>query len=404
METKNIKVFKRFLVTAIMIALLAVSVSAGISAVAAAEGTVAAPASDPSPAIYVAQKNANSVVGVTTVQEKWDRMTRIIQPQTISGGSGVVIKEGGYILTNDHVVAGGSAFEILMPSGETAKAELVGTDPSSDIAVLKVEEQYASELVPVELGSLSELMVGSTVIAFGNPGDRDTLANTVTQGIVSALSRTVSPDSSASRGVTYIQHDAALNPGNSGGPLFNYKGELVGINNWKMSSSGYYDTASIEGLGFAIQVEVAYKNAMLLIENGSIKRSALGISAYEYDGPDDPLPSDPPISVMVYELLPGKAAETAGIRQYDFIYAMNGVRVKDIAELFTELDKYEVGTVVTLTIVRYKSIILAEEQQYQGEDDIFGDIFEYHYGPNLPTFSGGFDKLAIEVELTVLDD
>jgi len=402
MKTKNVK---RFLVAATLLALLAVSVLAGISAIAAAE-TVAVPAYDPSPAIYVAQKNANSVVGVTTIQEKWDRMTRITQPQTISGGTGVVIKEGGYILTNDHVVTGGSSFEILMPSGETAKAELVGTDPSSDIAVLKVEEQYASELVPVELGSLSELMIGSTVIAVGNPGDRDTLANTVTQGIVASISRTVSPDSYSSRGVTYIQHDAALNPGNSGGPLFNYKGQLVGINNWKMSSSGYSNAASIEGLGFAIQVEVAYNNAMLLIDKGKIERPAIGISALEYDGPDDPLPSDPPISVMVAELLPGKAAEAAGVKQYDFIYAINDARVKSISELWAELDKYEVGTVVTLTVVRYKVITPAEEPQYQAEDDIFGGMFDYYrdQGSNLPTFSGGFDKLTIELELTVLDN
>jgi serine protease Do len=402
MKTKNTKNLKRFLIAAMMAVLLAVSTLAGISAIAGAVDPVPMPAGDPSPAIYVAQKNANSVVGVTTVQEKWDRYTRMTNPQTISGGSGVVIKEGGYILTNDHVVTGGSSFDILMPSGETAKALLVGTDPSSDIAVLKVEEPFASELVPVELGTLSELMVGSTVIAIGNPGDSDTLANTVTQGIVSALARTVSPDSSTSRGVTYIQHDAALNPGNSGGPLFNYKGQLVGINNWKMSSNAYSGSASIEGLGFAIQVEVAYNNAMVLIEKGKIERPAIGISAIEYDGPDDPLPSDPPISVMVYELLPGKAAEAAGIRQYDFIYAINGVRVKDLAELYAELDKYEVGTVVTMTIVRYKNITPAETVEVQTEDDMFGEFY-FDMGPSLPTFSGGFDKLAIEVELTTLD-
>ena len=208
-----------------------------VSAVAEpAQAVAAEPVSDPSPAVYVAQKNANSVVGVITNVQNWNRSTGEVEETMYSQGSGVVIQEGGYVLTNYHVISGGDSFQVLLPSGEKAEATLAGSDSSLDLAVLQVTGDAAKELVPATIGSSSSLIVGSTVVAIGNPGG-EVLANTVTQGIVSALERSDVNGKNTTRTVDYIQHDAAINSGNSGGGLFNYKGELVGINTLKYSGS-----------------------------------------------------------------------------------------------------------------------------------------------------------------------
>ena len=149
-----------------------------------AQPEVAAPTVDDSPAIYVAQKNAHSVVGIITNTEGWSRSSGV-QNTMVAQGSGVVIAEGGYVLTNNHVIEDGSAFQILLPDDEKVDATLVGADPAMDLAVLKVTEK-ADSLVPVSIGASESLPVGSTVIAIGNPGG-EILATTVTRGIISAL-------------------------------------------------------------------------------------------------------------------------------------------------------------------------------------------------------------------------
>ena len=252
------------------------------------------PSGDPSPAIYVTEKNSNSVVGVLTNDQKWDRSTGEIVNDLISQGSGVVIADGGYILTNYHVVEDGTGYQILMPNGEKVDATIVGTDSSTDLAVVKVNEG-AEMLAPVSIGATENLKVGSTVIAIGNPGG-EVLANTVTQGIVSALERTSVNASNTSRRISNIQHDAAINSGNSGGGLFNYKGELVGINTLKYGGS-VYSSVSVEGLGFAIPVDTAYPVAMQLIQYGEVIRPQMGITVSDTEGPDEPMSNYPPASV-----------------------------------------------------------------------------------------------------------
>ena len=154
---------------------------------ASAEEPVAEVSEDTNPAIYVAQKNANSVVGVITNMQDWNRSTGETEETMIGQGSGVVIAEGGYVLTNYHVIEDGTAYQVLMPNGDKVDATLVGSDSSLDLAVLQVQEQ-ADTLVPATIGDSTSLQVGATVIAIGNPGG-EVLANTVTQGIVSALER-----------------------------------------------------------------------------------------------------------------------------------------------------------------------------------------------------------------------
>ena len=361
---------------------------------AASQQTVAAqPASDPSPAIYVAQKNANSVVGVITNTQQWDRSSGEVKENAYAQGSGVVIKEGGYVLTNYHVVEGGDSYKVLMPSGEKADATLTGSDSSLDLAVLKVDGEYADQLVPVTIGSSSDLIVGSTVVAIGNPGGED-LANTVTQGIVSALERSQVYSNNTTRNVDYIQHDAAINSGNSGGGLFNYKGELIGINTLKYSGSAY-SAVCFEGLGFAIPVDTVVPIAMQLIENGKVIRPQMGITVADKEGPDEPMGNYPPASVCIYSVEEGSPAEKAGLKQYDFIYAINDERVTSFRELTAILDKYQAGDSVSVTVVRYANAYL-QQTQANSYNDMFGNFFGgygfgygYGYGNGNDNYNNG---------------
>ena len=361
--------------------------NAGMNAAASAEGTqaeAAAPVADDSPAIYVAQKNANSVVGIITNTEAWDRSNGV-QNAMVAQGSGVVIAEGGYVLTNNHVIEDGSAFQVLMPNGDKVDATLVGADSAMDLAVLKVNEQ-ADTLAPVTIGSSANLPVGSTVIAIGNPGG-EILANTVTRGIISALERTSMSGSNTTRNVNYIQHDAPINSGNSGGGLFDYQGNLIGINTLKYRGS-YYSSGSYEGLGFAIPVETAYPIAQQLIEHGKVIRPQIGVTVIDHEGPDEPMNDYAPASVCITGVNPGSPAETAGLKQYDFITAVNGERVTSRRELTTLLDTFKPGDTVTLSIVRYNNAGM-QSNPYESYYNPFGYGFGgfpfggyYSYGGN----------------------
>ena len=340
----------------------------------ATQAQVGSPVIDTSPAIYVAEKNANSVVGIITNTQGWDR-TYGVQDRMMAQGSGVVIAEGGYVLTNYHVIEDGNAFQVLLPSGDKVDATVAGADSNLDLAVLKVTDQ-ANKLVPVTIGSSEAMKVGSTVIAIGNPGG-EVLANTVTQGIISALQRTSVSSNNTTRNVDYIQHDAPINSGNSGGGLFDYQGNLIGINTLKYGGS-YYSSNSYEGLGFAIPIETAYPIAQQLIENGKVLRPQLGITVKDYDGPDEPMQDYAPASVCVYGVTEGGPAEKAGIKQYDFITAINGKRVTSRRELTTLLDKFQPGDTVTVTVVRYNNVSMMPVNN--GYDSYYGFPFGFGFG------------------------
>ena len=358
---------------------------------AAALAEMTAPASDPSPAIYVAQKTSASVVGVITQAQTWLAEYRQVQEVTISSGSGVVIQEGGYILTNSHVVEEGSAYKVLMPDGEKVEAVLVGNDTSTDVAVLKItDEEAASQLTPVEIGASSDLLVGSTVIAIGNPGG-EVLANTVTQGVVSALERNTVSASRTSREIAYIQHDAAINSGNSGGGLFNYLGQLVGINTLKYAGSAY-SSISFEGLGFAIPVETAMHIAGDLIEYGKVRRATMGVIVTEYtEGPEEPMMTIAPSGVYITDVVEDTPAAEAGFKAYDYIYSFNGVRVSSYAELTTQQDNYTEGDTVVVEVARYKEIAPVTVNY-----GLYGSA-------TILSVSGGYEIVPVEVTLKYLD-
>ena len=299
-----------------------------------------------SPAISVYEKCADSVVGVITYTQRWVQSENELQESEVGEGSGVVISDDGYILTNNHVVADGNYYKVLLPNGEKVEATLVGADSGTDIAVLKVEGQTLSA---IEVGSSSDLKVGQTVIAIGNPGG-SVLANSVTQGIVSALERDM--ENAFTRQVKTIQHDAAINPGNSGGALLNTKGQLVGINTLKYTGSTY-SNATYEGLGFAIPIDTAMPLAQQIIEYGEVRRPALGITCGTFSGPDAPVSNYPPASVVISEVTEGGPAAEAGIEAFDFITEVDGERITSLNDLTAVLDSHKEGDTVKVTVLRY---------------------------------------------------
>lgn len=369
---------------------------------AMAEGTV--PAFDPSPAIYVAQKTANSVVGVITSTQSWNSQTREITEDPISQGSGVVIRDGGYIVTNNHVIEDGESFQILLTDGTKVDAELIGADSSTDLAVLKVSE-HLEDLTVAELGSTADLVVGSTAIAVGNPGG-ELLNNTVTSGIVSALERSNIKGSQTSRAIDYIQHCAAINGGNSGGGLFDYMGRLIGINTLKYTG-GSYAQYTYEGLGFAIPVETVKSISDDLIDYGKVQRAQLGIKAGDYtDGPDEPMSNHAPAGVYAFDVTEDGPAAKAGMKQYDCIYSVNGVHVSNFTELTTQLDKYEIGETVTVTVVRYDQIqyAAASNQDMNNYYYYFFNMPTQSMAPSGFTVSGGYDFVDLEITLQMMEE
>ncbi len=256
-----------------------------------------------------------------------------------SMGSGFIISADGYIITNHHVVAGASEIIITTHQGEEYTATLIGTHEANDLAVLKVE---AIGLPVAPLGSSTDLIVGDMVVAIGNP--LGTLSATLTAGYVSGKDRTISTDGSV---INMIQTDAAINSGNSGGPLFNMKGEVIGITSAKYSgttSSG----ASIEGIGFAIPIDDVKETIQYIQENGSIARPYMGVEiTNQYDG----------IGVYVRGVDAGGAAENAGIKPGDLIISVDGTPVKTIEELTSAINSYRVGDIVSITVYRNGKIL-----------------------------------------------
>ena len=261
-----------------------------------------------------------------------------------SSGTGIIMSSDGYVITNHHVITGALVISVLTNDNQEYEAALVGSDEMSDLAVLKID---ARGLQAAEFGDSSKLRVGDSVVAIGDPLGVQ-LRGTMTNGIISAINRDLTV---GDRTMTLIQTNAALNNGNSGGPLINCYGQVIGINTVKMSSY-YTATASVEGLGFAIPISVAKPIIDELIENGYVAgRPAIGISG-------DSLPSyyrtyyRLPDGVYVTSVNEGSDAKAKGIREGDIVTAINGEKICSIDELNTVKNQYAAGDEVTLTIYR----------------------------------------------------
>jgi len=258
-----------------------------------------------------------------------------------SAGSGVIFDaKAGYIVTNAHVVENASEITVTLQDGRDLKAEVVGSDEPSDVAVLKVKTD--STLVQIGLGDSAKVEVGDFVLAIGNPFG---LQHTVTSGIISGLSRSgINPDGYED----FIQTDASINPGNSGGALVNLRGELIGINTAILSRSG----GNI-GIGFAIPVNMAHSVMDQLIKYGSVKRGQLGVSMYTVT-PDiaHSLGLANALGALVSQVVEGSPAEKAGIHTGDVITSVNGAPVKSNSELRNSIGLMRVGDKVEIGLLR----------------------------------------------------
>lgn len=264
-------------------------------------------------------------------------------PQQQSTGSGVIISSDGYIVTNNHVIDNGSEVSITLNDKESYKAKVIGTDPSTDLALLKVD---ANNLPHIALGNSDEVRVGEWVLAVGNPFN---LTSTVTAGIVSAKARNINilPDQKFPI-ESFIQTDAAVNPGNSGGALVNLKGELVGINAAIASNTGSY-----AGYAFAIPVNIVRKVVEDLMEYGVVQRGFIGVSIRDIDADFAKEKEMKTLNgVYVNGLTDGGAAAVAGIKEGDVIKSINGFEIKSSPELQEQVGKFRPGDKIMVTVIR----------------------------------------------------
>ena len=281
---------------------------------------------------------SDSVVEINTETTAQNLFRQTVTAQ--AAGSGVIISQDGYIVTNNHVIDGAQQITVRLKDGTSYDATLVGADPQTDVAVLKVE---ATGLQAAQVGSSNSLQVGDTVVAIGNPLGE--LGGTVTNGIISATSRQIDVEGQP---MTLLQTNAAINPGNSGGGLFNDQGQLVGIVVAKTSATG------VEGLGFAIPVDTAQAVWQDLITNGYVTgRGELGVSVIDVTDQRMALMYRlPQLGVYVAGVENGSAAQTAGLQVGDGILAVNGVEVSSADELKAQLEQCHAGDQVTLTVLR----------------------------------------------------
>ena len=315
--------------------------------------------SSDNPVPEIAANVRPSVVQVITSAATWDQRTREVSTEEIGYGSGTYFRaldegEGGYILTNNHVVDEGETYQIEWLDGTIMDATLVGADEGTDIAVLQFNEPAPEGATPVPLGDSDALQIGELAIVIGNPGSgTEVLFGTVTAGIISGLEREgVTAQGSFNRPVSTIQVDAAINTGNSGGALLNAQGELVGIPTLKMTASY---TTIYEGLGFCIPINTAKDIIEQLIENGEVVRPRLGVTVVAQDGPDEPMRNFAPAGVRVENVEEGTPADEAGLQRYDIITEINGIRVYTNEDLIGEIDRHSAGDTVELTVCRYYS-------------------------------------------------
>lgn len=288
-----------------------------------------------------------AVVQVINILETWTRQDGAALVDQ-GYGSGVYIDQRGYIVTNRHVIMDADLVEIETLAGQRIRCDIVGADDGTDIAVLKAREPIDAQ--PVPLGDSDHLQIGELAIAIGNPGDSaGVLFGTVTAGIISALDRENVNANNFNRRVSVIQTDAAINTGNSGGALLNARGELIGIPTLKIMSD--YGTV-YEGLGFAVPINTAAPIINQLIETGKVMRPRLGISVASFVGPNEPLRNYPPAGAQVMSIEETGAAGQAGIRLYDIITEIEGVRVMTSNDLIAEIDRHGAGESVRLKLYR----------------------------------------------------
>lgn len=282
--------------------------------------------------------------------------------KAVGSGSGVIYKKDAstaYIVTNNHVISGAKKIGVVLSDGTNITAELVGTDIWTDLSVLKIDSTNVKAIM--DFANSDNISVGQTAYAIGSPLDLN-LSNTVTKGIVSAVNRQIpidiDKDGTYDWNQTVIQTDAAINPGNSGGALINNEGQLIGINELKISSTGS-SNVSAEGIGFVIPSNEVKIIAKELEENGSVRRAGLGVQLVSISSLDNDLIKSEfnydsaKQGVIIRSVESGSAANLAGLKQYDIITKINGEDVKDVAAIRKYLfEKVKIGDNISITYYR----------------------------------------------------
>lgn len=267
------------------------------------------------------------------------------EPVLAGSGSGFVYTSNGYIITNQHVIEGAAKLTVTMHGGEVYDAVVVGSDIMTDVAVLKID---ATDLPALPIGDSSAARVGEFVLAIGDPISADELSGSVTFGIVSALQREINIDGFVNE---YLQTDAAVNPGNSGGPLINMRGEVIGVTSAKYTSAGYDEygeTISSEGIGFALPINNVMQIVESLIKNGSTVRPGIGVTIVTYTEASTTV-SVP--GVYVYGVTEGGPAYQAGIKVGDRLVALDGEELDQDA-FVAAIRAKNVGDQITMTVER----------------------------------------------------
>ena len=289
-------------------------------------------------------------------------------------GSGVIISDDGYIVTNNHVIDGADKLEVLLNDNATYEARVIGTDEATDLALIKID---AEKLSPITFGDSEQVKIGEWVLAVGNPFGFN---STVTAGIVSAKARSLSQNNgrNGKMGIeSFIQTDAALNPGNSGGALVNLKGELIGVN-----SAIYSNTGSYSGFSFAIPTTIVKKVMTDLRQYGTVQRAVLGCTVAELDAK---LAKEKDITavkagLLVNSVTDRSTAKELGLQEDDVITAINDTDVHNFAQLVEQLNKFRPGDKISVTFYRknQKQVKSATLRNTQGNTTITtkGDFSE----------------------------
>ena len=299
----------------------------------------------------------NSVVAISTTIQSGRSTGQ-------SSGSGFILTEDGYVITNYHVVEGATAIQVITHDGTEYDATLVGKDSSNDLAVLKVE---ATGLPAATLGSSNDLLIGDMVVAIGNPLGE--LASTQTVGYVSGIDREVSTSGSITT-ISMIQTDAAINPGNSGGPLFNMYGQVIGITTAKYSGTTG-SGATIEGIGFAIPIDDVEPLIRDLIDYGYVTGAYMAVTVQDMDSESASM-YGLPTGAYIVDVEKDGAADRAGIQSKDIVIGVDQHKVSNVTDLTRALRNYKAGDTATITLIRSgaeKTVeITFDEKPQQTED------------------------------------
>ena len=344
-------------VVAVVAALVAAVLCLGVGYAAITNGWVHVPTSSSMTSISSNQSGSGSAKAKSGEAVDWTAVAKevsnsVVSIQTVTSegtakGSGAIVSDKGYIVTNNHVIAGAQQIQVTLANGTIYSAQVVGTDTTTDLAVIKLDNP-PSDLKAVEFADSDDLAVGEAVMAIGNPLGYD---DTATTGIVSALNRpvTVTDDNNNAIVTNAVQIDAAINPGNSGGPTFNAAGQVIGINSSIASTASSTQTAGSIGIGFAIPANLVKRVSDEIIKNGKVEHVALGVTIQSATVEADGVTRG---GAVVKSVVANSPAAKAGVKTGDTIVGFNGLAVNNNYSLLGFVRAAAMGSTAKLTVVR----------------------------------------------------